>query len=181
MRVADQGLELDVGLEEQARLRVRAAVGDVGRRRPRRDRDERRAEPLARPVELYGLVAGAHDCGEPVTGAEPFRGQAAGEPRDPLLQRRIRETGLALDDRLGPGVPLGRVEEAEREVHASESRAAWVASDSASARSSPRPSATSSVPAKTSPDPGASAAVALGRDPLEASVQHGDRRHGRRA
>ena len=65
VRLAHRQLRID--LEEERGARVVAAVGEVGRRRARRERDERRAEPLARPVEKHRVEPGADDGGEPLS------------------------------------------------------------------------------------------------------------------
>jgi hypothetical protein len=117
MLIAEQSLQVDVGLEKERRARVLAAVGEVPGRDPRRERDVRRPEPLACPVELDRLVAAADDGRQPVTRPQPFPLQSAGEPRRVPAELGVGEPGTAVDDRLGVRVSLGRVQEAEGQVH----------------------------------------------------------------
>ena len=82
-----------------------------------RERDDDGAEPLAAPVQLdrLGLVR-EHAC-DTVAAAHASRGEARRDPRCALAQLRVRQPPALADERLGVGRPLGRVEEAEREVH----------------------------------------------------------------
>ena len=75
-------------LEEERRARVVAAVGEVGRGRARRERDEGCTQPLARPVEEHRVQARAHDGGEPLFSSEL---EAARDARDAIEELRVRQ------------------------------------------------------------------------------------------
>ncbi len=127
LRVEDLG-ERAVGLEEHAHAGIRPAVLDLLRREPPGQRYEDGAEPLAGPEELHGLAAVPGDRRDAVSRRHAPLGEAVREPRRQVAQRRVREPDVAVDERLGVGSALGRVEKGQCEIHRGCSAASRIAS-----------------------------------------------------
>jgi hypothetical protein len=117
-RVADHDEAVLVARHE-TRAGVVEAVVDVVSGRAPGERDEDRARPLRRPVELDRLVAVVEHGREPVASPEAELGEAAREPRRTFTQLRVRETQLAVDDGVALACACGGAFEHGGEVHAS--------------------------------------------------------------
>jgi hypothetical protein len=80
-----------------------------------RERHDHRAQPLARPVELDRRLLVPQHARDAVAAREATGREAARDPGRALAQGRVRQALLA-DERLRLRRPLGRGEQAEREV-----------------------------------------------------------------
>ena len=109
----------EVGVEREVRRggSVGEAEIQVGLREARRERHEDGAEPLAGPVEGHRLAGRLHDRRHPVAFTHAGRREPARGAARLLQEPRVRETDVAGDDGLRLGIPLGRGEQRERQVH----------------------------------------------------------------
>ena len=76
------------------------------------------AEPLAAPVQLDRLGLVREDARDAVAGPDAACRETAGDPCSAFAQLRVRQPRRLGDERVRLGRSLGRVEEAQREVHA---------------------------------------------------------------
>ena len=104
--------------DDDFRPAVRDAVLEVVVRDAMRERDDDRAEPLTAPVQLDRLGLVREDACDSVSGLDAARRESGGDAGGALPQVGVGQALLLGNERLCVGRSLGRVEKAEREVHA---------------------------------------------------------------
>ncbi len=103
---------------DDRRAAIGNAVVEVGLGDPVRERHDARAEPLAAPVQLHRLGLVREDACDPISGSDAAGREPARDARRALAQLCVGQPLALAHERLRSGCALGRVEEAEREVHA---------------------------------------------------------------